>query len=115
MRNSGTAKTSRKDGRRAGEGDTATPLFFSVPGLHGSAPRMRLDRSPIAMLTDMDTPGSQTVTFGTSLTKRSSCDESDLGRRALSLFATLTLGPAGLRFVLELATFAASTDKLDFP
>jgi hypothetical protein len=35
---------------------------------------MRLDRSPIAMLTDTDTPGSQTVTFGTSLTKPSSWD-----------------------------------------
>ena len=76
---------------------------------------MRLGRLPIAMLAERGTFRGETVTFGTSLTKRSSCDESDLGRRALSLFATLTLGPAGLRFVLELATFVASTDKLDFP
>ena len=53
---------------------------LSVPGLRGSAPRMRLDRSPIAMLADADTPGSQMVTFGTSLTKRSSCYGRDAGR-----------------------------------
>jgi hypothetical protein len=37
---------------------------------------MRLDRLPIAMLADMATLRGETVTFGTSLTKRSSCDQS---------------------------------------
>ena len=37
---------------------------------------MRLDRLPIAILTERATLRGETVTFGTSLTKPSSCDQS---------------------------------------
>jgi len=38
---------------------------------------MRLDRLPIAMLTEMSTLRGETVTLAASLTKRSSWDQSD--------------------------------------